>query len=63
VGYEIAFALSLTKPVLCLHRQGLSVSKMLSGNDHPNLRVVAYPADDAIPAMLRALLTELTEPG
>ncbi len=63
VGYEIAFALSLSKPVICLHRQGVSVSKMLSGNDHPNIRVTAYPALEAIPAILRAMLAAFTGMG
>ena len=42
VGYEVAFALSLGKPVLCLHRQGQPVSKMITGNSSPNIRVAAY---------------------
>lgn len=42
VGYEIAFALGLGKPVLCLYQQGRSVSKMISGNPDRNLRVAAY---------------------
>ena len=42
VGYEIAFALGLGKPVLCLYQQGRSVSKMISGNPDQNLRVISY---------------------
>lgn len=42
VGYEIAFALGLGKPVLCLYQQGRSVSKMISGNPDPNLRLASY---------------------
>jgi nucleoside 2-deoxyribosyltransferase len=42
VGYEIAFALGLGKPVLCLYQQGRPVSKMISGNPDPNLRVASY---------------------
>lgn len=42
VGYEIALALSLGKPVLCLYRQGKRVSKMITGNDHPGMSQVAY---------------------
>jgi nucleoside 2-deoxyribosyltransferase len=42
VGYEIALALTLGKPVLCLHRQGARVSKMLTGNSEPGMRVRAY---------------------
>lgn len=40
VGYEIAYALHLGKPVLCCYRQGVRVSKMILGN--PNLRLRTY---------------------
>jgi len=46
VGYEVAFALGLGKPVLCLYREGQSVSKMLTGNSSPTIRVASY-ADTA----------------
>jgi nucleoside 2-deoxyribosyltransferase len=46
VGYEIALALTLGKPVLCLYRQGARVSKMITGNTEPALSVAAY-ADEA----------------
>ncbi len=42
VGYEVAFALSLHKPVLCCFRKGARVSKMITGNDSPGLRVAGY---------------------
>ena len=42
VGYEIAFALNLGKPVLCIHQQGRKISKMISGNPHPKLTVQIY---------------------
>lgn len=49
VGYEIALALSLGKPVLCLYRSGRKVSKMITGNDHAALRQAAYHQDaDAV---------------
>ncbi|MBI3764674.1 MAG: nucleoside 2-deoxyribosyltransferase [Chloroflexi bacterium] len=46
VGYEIALALTLGKPVLCCYRQGVRVTKMILGNTHPTLTVAAY-ADEA----------------
>ena len=46
VGYEIALALTLRKPVLCLYRQGARVSKMITGNDEPTMTVATY-ADQA----------------
>ena len=42
VGYEVAFALGLGKPVLCLYEQGRSVSKMITGNPDSNLKVAPY---------------------
>ena len=42
VGYEIALALTLGKPVLCLYRDGARVSKMLTGNTEPTVTVKAY---------------------
>jgi hypothetical protein len=44
VGYEIAYALGLGKPVLCCYRRGARVSKMITGNASPGLRVVEYRA-------------------
>lgn len=42
VGYEIAYALFLGKPVLCCFRQGARVSKMITGNDSPGIVVQSY---------------------
>jgi len=42
VGYEIALALVLGKPVLCLYREGVNVSKMITGNTHPNFAIKPY---------------------
>ncbi|KPK91953.1 MAG: hypothetical protein AMJ88_12140 [Anaerolineae bacterium SM23_ 63] len=42
VGYEIAYALCLGKQVLCCHRRGVPVSKMLTGNDMPGIAVQSY---------------------
>ena len=42
VGYEIALALELGKPVLCLYRQGAKVSKMITGNTMPTIQVQTY---------------------
>ena len=56
VGYEIGYALGLGKPVLCLHREGLAVSKMITGNRDPNLMVLAYADGDVAVRQLRAYL-------
>jgi 2'-deoxynucleoside 5'-phosphate N-hydrolase len=42
VGYEIALALSLGKPVLCCYQAGRAVSKMILGNNHPALQLATY---------------------
>ncbi len=46
VGYEIAYALLIGKPVLCGYEKGKTVSKMLTGNDHPGFRIQAYTEVD-----------------
>lgn len=45
VGYEIALALTMGKPVLCLYRHGRKVSKMITGNNHGQLRQAVYTTD------------------
>ncbi len=42
VGYEIALALSLGKPVLCCYQTGKKVSKMITGNTSPGMLVREY---------------------
>lgn len=42
VGYEIAYALGIGKPVLCIHEQGRRVSKMITGNPDPLLSIQNY---------------------
>ncbi len=52
VGYEIALALALGRPVLCCYHQGRKVSKMILGNTHPTLKIYAYQSQtDLIPAL------------
>jgi len=56
VGYEVAFALGLGKPVLCLHHENQIISKMISGNSHPNLRVQCYRDAPQAVEMIRTFL-------
>src|SRR5512136_3031404 len=42
VGYEVAYALDRAKPVLCCYRTGARVSKMITGNNAPGIKVRAY---------------------
>ena len=65
VGYEIGYALSLGKRVLCLYRNGRKVSKMILGNPHPQLTVRNYETSDQAVNLLRSYLKEMatTEAG
>ena len=56
VGYEIGYALGLGKPVLCLHRQGIPVSKMITGNPDPLITVSSYAEGNEALIKLRAYL-------
>jgi nucleoside 2-deoxyribosyltransferase len=59
VGYEIGFALNEGKPVLCLYEQGRKVSKMISGNPHPNLRLEPYADAGQAIALAREFIAGL----
>jgi 2'-deoxynucleoside 5'-phosphate N-hydrolase len=59
VGYEIGFALSAGKHVLCLSQAGRKVSKMVSGNPHPNLLVRTYKDNEEAIQVLRGFLASL----
>lgn len=56
VGYEIGYALTHHKPVLCLYENGRKISKMITGNPDPALRVAAYSAFDEAVAHARNFL-------
>lgn len=56
VGYEIALALFLGKPVLCCYQNGHKVSKMILGNTHKTLKLYSYSAvEDLLAEMDRFL--------
>ncbi len=57
VGYEIAYALLLGKPVLCCFRRGARVSKMITGNDSPGLQVSAYQDRTDVIAVVERFLS------
>ncbi|HVN55617.1 MAG TPA: nucleoside 2-deoxyribosyltransferase [Anaerolineaceae bacterium] len=59
VGYEIAYALTLGKPVLCCYRSDVRVSKMITGNDHPCLTRAAYSTQAEAVAAVSAFLDEV----
>ncbi|MBC8506906.1 MAG: nucleoside 2-deoxyribosyltransferase [Anaerolineales bacterium] len=56
VGYEIGYALHVGKPVLCLHRRSVDISKMITGNPDINLRVVDYKSWEEVEGKLQAFL-------
>jgi nucleoside 2-deoxyribosyltransferase len=63
VGYEIAAALLMKKPVLCCYHKGRRVSKIITGNDSETLMVRSYESDDQAVACLKEFLAGLGERG
>jgi nucleoside 2-deoxyribosyltransferase len=63
VGYEIGYALSLGKPVLCCYQQGLRVSKMISGNSNPDLQTHAYQTTAEAVHLVQTYISELGKKG
>ena len=62
VGYEIALALALGKPVLCCYRHGVRVSKMITGNTEPGLALGPYSDEAEALEVVRRFLASLTSP-
>jgi hypothetical protein len=60
VGFEVAYALNLGKAVLCVYREGQTISKMLTGNSHPRLQLVSYQDPEEAVASIRSFLKGLT---
>jgi nucleoside 2-deoxyribosyltransferase len=59
VGYEIALALSLGKPVLCCYQKGVRVSKMLSGNTANGYTRLEYATEEELRVGLNTFLESL----
>lgn len=59
VGYEIALALMLEKPVMCCFNSDATVSKMITGNDHPRLRLAPYRNPEEAVTLLRDFIRGL----
>lgn len=47
VGYEISVAVIFNRPILCLHKQGVRVSAMITGNPLVTLRHYDTPGEAA----------------
>jgi nucleoside 2-deoxyribosyltransferase len=58
VGYEIAYALSIGKSVLCIYQAGRPVSKMLTGNSHTRIHVNSYQNTANAIAIVRSFLSK-----
>ena len=63
VGYEIGYALSIGKPVLCCHRDGVKVSKMITGNTMPGLEVKVYTTPDEAKRVIYEYLQSVADMG
>jgi len=59
VGYEIAYALGRGKPVLCLYRRDARISKMITGNDSPTLRLATYTTREEAVALVDDYLRDV----
>jgi hypothetical protein len=57
VGYEVAMALHMGKPVLCCYRRNFRVSKMLTGNSHPAIMVLPYTSETELLAGIDLFLS------
>jgi nucleoside 2-deoxyribosyltransferase len=56
VGFEIAYALERGRPVLCLAREGVRVSKMLTGIRQPGFEFCTYETPAEAIAQMEAFL-------
>jgi len=56
VGFEVAYALERGRPVLCLARKGVRVSKMLTGIRRPGFTFGTYQTPDEALARMEAFL-------
>lgn len=59
VGFEIALALSLGKPVLCCYQKGVRVSKMLTGNTANGYTRLEYATEAELQVGLKTFLESL----
>jgi nucleoside 2-deoxyribosyltransferase len=59
VGYEYGLAVQLGKPVLCVYRSGLQMSKMITGNPASNLTIAAYSTEPELDQILAAFLDDM----
>jgi len=63
VGYEIATALQLQRPVLCLCDKEVFLTRMLTGNTDTNLKIVFYANDEEWQRAISAFGDHLNQDG
>ncbi|HEY3399636.1 MAG TPA: nucleoside 2-deoxyribosyltransferase [Geothrix sp.] len=56
VGFEVAYALEHGRPVLCLAKEGVRVSKMLTGIRKPGFEFQTYGAPEEAQVHIEAFL-------
>ncbi len=61
VGYEVSYALERGKPVLCIYRRGVRVSKMLTGNTMLGISVADYEDIDEGIKIMREFLDKIDQ--
>jgi nucleoside 2-deoxyribosyltransferase len=59
VGYEIAYALGLGKPVLCCYKRDTVVSKMILGNDSANITLETYEVGSQVLGIVDRFIDDL----
>lgn len=59
VGYELATALNLNKPVFCAYHREKRISKIITGNTSPTLLLAPYSSDEEVISLLRQFLAQL----
>lgn len=61
VGYEIGYALHQSIPVICLYLKGALVSKMITGNQDPNLHLFCYEQIEEALSYLQERFDEINQ--
>ena len=61
VGYEIGYALQLSKPVICIYQKGTTVSKMIIGNKDPNMESYGYKSIKEAIGFVHTRLAEIAK--
>ncbi len=61
VGYEVASALYLDKPVLCLYKEGVEISSLIKGNTKKKISVYSYLSETELLNIIKRYLNEFPE--